>query len=186
MPRTAFPADADRRALVERLRDATGLLESIATDRSVLAMLSDDDRVRLLAAVARVYHPDRSERRRMMRAAANQRKAERVRDTEEVRADTGIIGTNVQDRAIQESMGTVADRTLERLGTTDRAIINARRTLLKAVQTVQDGDNPPGVAPTYYKLRAIDRVLPAGVPWFDALKADMYQLPDAKQPASTP
>ncbi|MPZ47965.1 MAG: Rieske 2Fe-2S domain-containing protein [Dehalococcoidia bacterium] len=97
---------------------------------------------------------------------------------------TGIIGTNVQDRAIQESMGAIADRTLERLGTTDRAIINARRTLLKAVQTVQDGGNPPGVAPTYYKLRAIDRVLPAGVPWFEALKADMYQLPETKQPAT--
>jgi phenylpropionate dioxygenase-like ring-hydroxylating dioxygenase large terminal subunit len=95
---------------------------------------------------------------------------------------TGILGTNTQDRAIQESMGAIADRTLERLGTTDRAIINARRTLLKTVQVVQDGGDPPGVEPTYYKLRAIERVLPAGVPWFEALKADMYQLPEATQP----
>jgi hypothetical protein len=97
---------------------------------------------------------------------------------------TGIIGTNAQDRAIQESMGPVADRTLERLGTTDRAIITTRRTLLKALQLVQDGGTPPGVDATYYKLRAIERVLPVGVPWFEALKSDMYQLPEATQPVA--
>src|SRR5688572_31551247 len=90
MARSAPPADADLRSLVERLRDATALLESIASDRTVLAGVPDDERARLLQAVARVHHPDRVERRRMARVAANQRKAERVRDTEEVRADTGI------------------------------------------------------------------------------------------------
>ena len=93
---------------------------------------------------------------------------------------TGITGINVQDRAVQESMGAVADRTLERLGTTDRAIINARRTLLKAVKTVQDGGEPPGVAPTYYKLRSIEKVLPKGVIWFDALKPELFQLEEPK------
>src|SRR5687767_11696380 len=90
MGRIAPPAETERRALLERLRDATALLESIANDRTVLAGVPDDERARLLQAVARVYHPDRVERRRMARLAANQRKAERVRDTEEVRADTGI------------------------------------------------------------------------------------------------
>jgi NAD(P)-dependent dehydrogenase (short-subunit alcohol dehydrogenase family) len=90
MSRSAPPADTERRALLERLRDATALLESIAGDRTVLAGVPDDDRARLLQAVARVYHPDRIERRRMTRVATNQRKAERVRETEEVRADTGI------------------------------------------------------------------------------------------------
>jgi NAD(P)-dependent dehydrogenase (short-subunit alcohol dehydrogenase family) len=72
------------------MRDALDLLEAIAADRSVLAEVPDEERARLLQAVARVYHPDRVERRRMARVAANQRKADRVRDTEEVRADTGI------------------------------------------------------------------------------------------------
>jgi phenylpropionate dioxygenase-like ring-hydroxylating dioxygenase large terminal subunit len=102
------------------------------------------------------------------------------REMQKSRTYTGITGTNTQDRAVQESMGPIADRTLERLGTTDRAIINARRTLLKAVQTVEDGGDPPGVAPTYYKLRAIERVLPQGVHWFEALKSDMYQLPETE------
>jgi NAD(P)-dependent dehydrogenase (short-subunit alcohol dehydrogenase family) len=72
------------------MRDATELLDSISTDRTVLAGIPEEERARLLKAVARVYHPDRVERRRMARVAANQRKAARVRDTEEVRDDTGI------------------------------------------------------------------------------------------------
>jgi hypothetical protein len=87
---------------------------------------------------------------------------------------TGIPGGNIQDRAIQESMGAIADRTLERLGTTDRAIIHARRSLLKAVKTVQDGGEPPGVEPTYYMVRAYETVLPNGVHWFEALKEKLY------------
>jgi phenylpropionate dioxygenase-like ring-hydroxylating dioxygenase large terminal subunit len=89
---------------------------------------------------------------------------------------TGITGINVQDRAVQESMGAIADRTLERLGTTDRAIINARRTLLKAVKTVQDGGEPPGIAPTYYKLRSVETVLPSDVNWFEGMKAWLFGL----------
>ncbi|MPZ49294.1 MAG: Rieske 2Fe-2S domain-containing protein [Dehalococcoidia bacterium] len=89
---------------------------------------------------------------------------------------TGILGTNTQDRAIQESMGAIADRTLERLGTTDRAIINARRTLLKAIKSVEDGGHPPGVAPTYYKLRSLETVLPKGTQWFEAMKDGLFGL----------
>jgi hypothetical protein len=91
---------------------------------------------------------------------------------------TGITGINTQDRAVQESMGRIADRSLERLGTTDRAIIAARRFLQQAVDTVEDGGDPPGVAPTYYKLRAIEKVLPKDVRWFEAMKGELYQLPE--------
>jgi hypothetical protein len=96
---------------------------------------------------------------------------------------TGIDGVNTQDRAVQESMGAIADRTLERLGTTDRAIINARRTLLKSIKIVQDGGDPPGVAPTYYKIRSIQKALPRDVNWFDALKAELFQLGEPKAEA---
>ncbi len=65
--------------------------------------------------------------------------------------------------------------TLERLGTTDRAIIHARRALLKAVKVVQEGGDPPGVAPTYYNLRAYETVVPLGVHWFDALQEKLFQ-----------
>ena len=73
-----------------RLRDAIDLLESIATDRKVLAGVPAEDRVRLLQAVARVYSPDRADRRRMAKAAARDRKAQRVKQAEETLAGTGI------------------------------------------------------------------------------------------------
>jgi hypothetical protein len=40
--------------------------------------------------------------------------------------------------------------------------------VMKAVKTVQDGGDPPGVAPTYYKLRAHETVLPKGVDGYAA------------------
>jgi NAD(P)-dependent dehydrogenase (short-subunit alcohol dehydrogenase family) len=86
----AAPADLDRQTLIERLRDATELLESIAADRSVLAGVPDEERARLLQAVALVYHPDRVERRRMAKATVKQRRAARVRETEQARVETGI------------------------------------------------------------------------------------------------
>ncbi|MGH9240948.1 MAG: SDR family NAD(P)-dependent oxidoreductase [Vicinamibacterales bacterium] len=84
------PTEVDRRALAERLRDASELLEAIAADRTVLAGVPDRERARLLQAVALVYHPDRAERRRMAKATARQRKAARVKETEQARFDTGI------------------------------------------------------------------------------------------------
>ncbi|HVG53576.1 MAG TPA: SDR family oxidoreductase [Vicinamibacterales bacterium] len=86
----SVPVDLERRTLIERLRDATELLESIAADRTVLAGVPDEQRARLLQAVALVYHPDRVERRRMAKITAKQRRAARVRDTEQTRFDTGI------------------------------------------------------------------------------------------------
>ena len=56
------------------------------------------------------------------------------RQVQKTQTYTGITGINTQDRAVQESMGAIADRTLERLGTTDRAIIHARRILLQGRQ----------------------------------------------------
>jgi hypothetical protein len=46
--------------------------------------------VRLLQAVARVYSPDRADRRRMAKAAARDRRAQRVKQAEETLAETGI------------------------------------------------------------------------------------------------
>jgi hypothetical protein len=109
---------------------------------------------------------------RSLRNAENMYKIDR--QVQKYETYTGIEGGNTQDRAIQESMGAVADRTLERLGTTDRAIIHARRALMKAVKLVQDGGEPPGVAPTYYMVRAYETVLPKNVHWFDALKEKLF------------
>jgi hypothetical protein len=97
---------------------------------------------------------------------------------------TGITGINTQDRAVQESMGRIADRSLERLGTTDRAIIAARRFLLQAVINLSSEADPPGVAPTYYKLRAIEKVLPKDINWFEAMRGELFQLPESETVAA--
>ena len=55
---------------------------------------------------------------------------------------TGIHGFAAQDQALQESMGPNADRTRERLGTSDTAIIATRRLLLQEIRALQQGDEP--------------------------------------------
>jgi len=85
---------------------------------------------------------------------------------------TGIDGINAQDRAIQESMGPITDRSREHLGPADRAVIQARRLLLQAIATVEGGGTPPGVEPTYYGLRPAEAVIPRGADWRDLLAPD--------------
>ena len=53
---------------------------------------------------------------------------------------------NVHDQWAVESMGPIADRTREHLGTTDKVIMANRRVLIKAIDTVQNGGNAPGIA----------------------------------------
>ena len=53
---------------------------------------------------------------------------------------------NVHDQWAVESMGPIADRTREHLGTTDKVIMANRRVLIKAIDTVQNGGVAPGVA----------------------------------------
>ncbi|MEY4713219.1 MAG: Phthalate 4,5-dioxygenase oxygenase subunit [Pseudomonadota bacterium] len=53
---------------------------------------------------------------------------------------------NVHDQWACESMGPIQDRTREHLGTSDVAIMAYRRTLLKALDDVQAGKLPPGLA----------------------------------------
>jgi phenylpropionate dioxygenase-like ring-hydroxylating dioxygenase large terminal subunit len=95
------------------------------------------------------------------------------RDTQRTETFSGITGVNTQDRALQETMGIIADRSKERLGTSDRAIIMARKLLLEAVKVVEDGGSPRGAKDEYYGIRAIDKVLPPGKTWED-LKPEMY------------
>ena len=87
---------------------------------------------------------------------------------------TGIEGVNHQDRAVQESMGPIVDRSREHLGQTDKAITSTRRQLLEAVKMVAEGFNPKGADASYYDIRAVERVLPPGVNWLQALKDEMY------------
>ena len=62
-------------------------------------------------------------------------------------------------------MGGIVDRSKEHLGPADRAVIQARRLLLDAVRSVEKGEPPRGVAPTYYALRAVEAMVPRDTDW---------------------
>jgi phthalate 4,5-dioxygenase len=64
------------------------------------------------------------------------------REQQRTTSMTGIHGFAGQDQAIQESMGPVVDRTRERLGTSDTAIIAMRRILLEEIRALQEGHEP--------------------------------------------
>ena len=106
------------------------------------------------------------------------------RETQSSETYTGIEGINTQDHAVQESLGPIVDRSQEHLGSTDKAVIMARRLILNAVKTVQDGSNPPGWDGTYYAIRAAEKLLPRHADWRVALRNEIFgDSPDA--PAET-
>jgi len=83
---------------------------------------------------------------------------------------TGIRGIAVQDIACQESMGPIYDRAKEHLGTSDMAIISARKRLMKAARELRQGSTPPGVDSAGQRVRAISLVLPKEVPLQEGAK----------------
>jgi nitrite reductase/ring-hydroxylating ferredoxin subunit len=73
---------------------------------------------------------------------------------------TGIQSFASQDQAVQESMGSLVDRTRERLGTSDTAIIAMRRLLLQEIRALHHGEEP--FAPCHgevYWVRSASTVL---------------------------
>jgi len=87
---------------------------------------------------------------------------------------TGIEGINTQDHAITESMEPIVDRTQEHLGTTDRAVVIGRHLLIQAVHSLREGKELIGLQPSFYKIRAIGKVIPADVHWLDVMKNELY------------
>src|SRR5262245_1376867 len=95
------------------------------------------------------------------------------RQVQKTETFSGIEGINTQDRAIQESMGVIVDRSKEHLGPADKAIIQTRKLLLGAIKTNREGGIPRGVASTYYTLRASEGVLPRDADWRQLLTPEM-------------
>ncbi len=84
------PLAAVEGGFLDDLRAAVLVLERIVADRTVLAHIPGPDRRRLLQAAGHVYSPDAVSRRRLVRASARKRKAERVAREESARERTGI------------------------------------------------------------------------------------------------
>src|SRR5215475_9246420 len=130
-------------------------------DHSVTAPLTEEDRLETRLGNGAI-DVDKATVRDEGNSENNYLMDRRVQRTETF---TGIDGVNVQDRAVQESMGAIVDRSREHLGPADRAVIQARRLLLQAIAAVEAGGTPLGVEPAYYGLHPAESVIPYGSDW---------------------
>src|SRR5215472_11311286 len=147
------------RSARRRTRSATGAMRGTPGFRSMMrrrwstigrksAPLSEEDRLEQAIGNG-PEHVDQT----TFRSKANRDNADLIdRAVQKTETFTGIDGINVQDRAIQESMGPICDRSQEHLGPADKGIIQMRRLLREAVNAVRAGGTPTGVAPSYYDL----------------------------------
>ena len=81
---------------------------------------------------------------------------------------TGVPGIPNQDIVMWESMGAIADRSQERLGASDIAIVQFRRSMLDAVRVFQEEGRVIGQIEPHLpqaKLRSYQGVVEKSVPW---------------------
>jgi len=87
---------------------------------------------------------------------------------------TGIEGINTQDFALQEGMGPIVDRSLEHLGSSDKAIVAMRRLMLEAVTDVAEGRRPKGVDPKIHsRIRPYDGFMKTNDDWKEVFAAEL-------------
>jgi hypothetical protein len=89
------------------------------------------------------------------------------RDVQRTATFSGVADFVSQDLMVTESMGPIIDRTVEHLGTTDKAVIRMRRLLLDAARGLAQGQEPPAVAGgfDYRSIRGVDKILEPGEDW---------------------
>ncbi|MBC2778923.1 Rieske 2Fe-2S domain-containing protein [Parasphingopyxis marina] len=95
------------------------------------------------------------------------------REAQRTESFTGITGISTQDQAAQESMGPIADRTFEHLGTADLAIVRIRQLLLKACRDLEEGSDPLGSQAALVPVRPAEKVVPKDEDWRSALAGDL-------------
>jgi phthalate 4,5-dioxygenase oxygenase subunit len=84
---------------------------------------------------------------------------------------TGIQGIPNQDMAMWVSMGPIVDRTNDRLGASDMAIVEFRQRMLKAVRDfMASNKQPPALGLSEeerLKLASWERIVPKSIDWRD-------------------
>ena len=81
---------------------------------------------------------------------------------------TGIYGIPAQDMAMWESMGPIADRSEDNLGTSDKAIFTFRTMMYRAAQAVDKGEPAIGVGENrlpHASLMSFQGMVPKGNDW---------------------
>jgi hypothetical protein len=95
---------------------------------------------------------------------------------------SGIPGGWNQDAAVQESMGGMANRQREHLGTADSGLIAARRRFLKAARAFRDESQAPAFRnePSLWRIRPVQALLERHEDWI----GEMRPLVDASKQAA--
>jgi phthalate 4,5-dioxygenase len=81
---------------------------------------------------------------------------------------TGMRGIPTQDMSMWETMGPIADRSSERLGASDVAIVEFRRLMVDAVRSQANGEPAlatPGRRPPYVALRSFEGIVSKDTDW---------------------
>jgi len=81
---------------------------------------------------------------------------------------TGIPGITNQDISMWESMGPIVDRTQDRLGASDIAVVEFRKQMVEAARTVQAGGPAIGTTRPHVplsKLRSFEGIVPKTSDW---------------------
>ena len=115
---------------------------------------------------------DPNDPKRRLKRSDNDYMIDRKAQKEEFFA--GITPVAEQDYALIESMGSIYDRTQEYLYPGDSAVIRVRQMLGKLARNLQEGIEPPGLAPRVptHKIRSEEMIIgPDDDPWLLAADA---------------
>ena len=106
------------------------------------------------------------------------------RDAQRTQRFSAVPGVSFQDVALQEGMGVICDRSAEHLGTSDRAIIQARRCFVRAARGAEvDGAPPLGADnPESYRVRGAAARVHRDEPWTCAGGDWIYGRDGARAP----
>jgi phthalate 4,5-dioxygenase oxygenase subunit len=147
-PPNAFGAEAVMRAWVP-MDDTHTMLLAVSTDTYIMAQ--GPRAARSPAPVKGMsfdYHflPNTTDWLGRWRLTANRGNDHLMdRTVQQDGSYTGIEGLDVQDCAMQESMGEIVDRSFETLVPSDLAVVRTRRRMLGALRALAEGTVPPGV-----------------------------------------
>lgn len=89
---------------------------------------------------------------------------------------SGIDASNlIQDACVTETMGPITDRTQEHLGVTDSQVAEVRHFLLRVLQDMERGSDPPGVSREvedndFGDLHVISAAIPAHRYWRESIR----------------
>ena len=92
------------------------------------------------------------------------------RQAQKTQSYTGIEDFLNHDSCATETMGAIYDRSKEHLGVSDLAVIAVRKFLLNAVQSFQNGGEPPHLVKEpeknhFSQIGSVAEIIPADIHW---------------------